>query len=340
MEESRMLDMCHTVRPTQIEERSSYVVRNTFIERVFDDSDDDADGKFVKQPAFSDPLPLSCKSLEAAVPQQSNLCVDKSEYDIAIGKTIVPLEETADDTDGVNDVAPIQYPQWQNHDLSLAWAPTCTYSYCVAPVLWPVAMFGCCGEATPSPEGGFVHSFHREVHAMGSVSEDFRRFTKEGYEGRLSVVSESRVHDGGVHRYLVQFASGNLSKADGVGFVFSPTLPCKKNIQRIVSVFINQRGRICMRVCEDILRASARVRALKCGDWVEMIMDLDRHTVSFSIWPDVSTIGTASPVAEFDFGRRLEAFYGKHHSKNVPDLSTGHLACVIKNEGVTVVLGS
>merc|ERR1712113_1191691 len=99
--------------------------------------------------------------------------------------------------------------------------------------------------------------------------------TKVGFEGRLSVVSEAQVRTGGMHKFCVQFTSGELSKADGVGFIFSSKLPCKKNIQRIVSIFINQRGRICMRVCEDILRASARVRALKCGDWVEMIMDLD-----------------------------------------------------------------
>ena len=100
---------------------------------------------------------------------------------------------------------------------------------------------------------------------MGIVQPDFRQFTKAGvlpgdhrgfhasqvgYEGRLSVVSESQVHQDGLQRYLVQarlgaslvghncglffacliceieFTSGELSRADGVGFVFSQRLPC------------------------------------------------------------------------------------------------------------------
>ena len=54
---------------------------------------------------------------------------------------------------------------------------------------------------------------------MGIVQPDFRQFTKAGvapgchrefhssqvgYEGRLSVVSESQVHQDGLQRYLVQ----------------------------------------------------------------------------------------------------------------------------------------
>merc|ERR1712190_2803 len=111
--------------------------------------------------------------------------------------------------------------------------------------------------------GGFLHSFHQETLDMGQVNPDFRMFTKVGYEGRLSVVSESQVHTNGCHRYLVQFTSGELSRADGVGFVFSPRLPCAKNIQRIVSIFVNQSGRICMRVFADIVRASAYVKPLE-----------------------------------------------------------------------------
>ena len=66
-------------------------------------------------------------------------------------------------------------------------------------------------------------------------------------------------------------------------------MPCAKNIQKIatwsrlissemriqVSVFVNQRGRICMRVFGDILKAKKHVRALQVGDWIEMIIDLE-----------------------------------------------------------------
>lgn len=243
-------------------------------------------------------------------------------------------------------------PQPQICGPPFAVAPAYAFnSFYVPPpaLLWPVGIVGTTygGEVPtvalePRFEQGCLHKFHREVQSMGKVSDDFRRFTKEkDFDGRLSVVTESGVHTGGVHRYLVQFASGKLSKADGVGFVFSSTLPCKKNIQRIVSIFINQRGRICMRVCEDILRASAHVKPLKCGDWVEMVLDLNQYVASFSVWPEQQQQAfSSSQVAEFDYGRSLEAFYGMAYAKNIPDLSTGHLACVVKNEGVTLVLGS
>merc|ERR1719174_3688822 len=136
-----------------------------------------------------------------------------------------------------------------------------------------------------APPMGYNHRFHNECRNMGRVSPDFRQFSKEGYEGRLSLVSENQVHDKGVQRYLVQFAAGELSAADGIGFVFSPRLPCAKNIQRIVSIFVNQQGRICMRVFADIIRASAFIKTLEVGDWVEMAIDLENKVATFNVWP-------------------------------------------------------
>lgn len=198
-------------------------------------------------------------------------------------------------------------------------------------------------ELGAGPPIGMSHSFHQETRNMGSVTPDLRQFTKVGYEGRLSVVSESQVHIDGVQRYLVQFSSGELSRADGVGFVFSPRLPCAKNIQRIVSIFVNQRGRICMRVFADIVRASAFVKPLECGDWVEMCIDLDNRIATFNVWPSTSNgwppaTGTPSSTAEFPFGNKLTKL-NQAGSKPVK-LNVGHLACVVKNTGVTVTLGS
>lgn len=198
-------------------------------------------------------------------------------------------------------------------------------------------------ELGAGPPIGVSHSFHQETRNMGSVSPDLRQFTKVGYEGRLSVVSESQVHIDGVQRYLVQFSSGELSRADGVGFVFSPRLPCAKNIQRIVSIFVNQRGRICMRVFADIVRASAFVKPLECGDWVEMCIDLDNRVATFNVWPCTSNgwppvTGTPSSTAEFPFGNKLTKL-NQAGAKPVK-LNVGHLACVVKNTGVTVTLGS
>mmetsp|Transcript_306 Transcript_306/g.1045 ORF Transcript_306/g.1045 Transcript_306/m.1045 type:complete len:714 (-) Transcript_306:291-2432(-) len=187
---------------------------------------------------------------------------------------------------------------------------------------------------------GKLHSFHSEFSTMGQLRADARQFTKQAYEGRLSVISESQVHTGGVHRYLVQFSKGELSKADGVGFIFSPRLPCKKNIQRIVSIFANQHGQICMRIFENLLRADVCVEPLKLGDWVEMVMDLDNQTVTFSIWP--GTEGSApTSRAVFSYGETLKDFYDKAQTASRRlDFRKGHLACVVKNAGVTVTLGS
>lgn len=193
------------------------------------------------------------------------------------------------------------------------------------------------------PPVGVLHSFHKETRNMGTVSADFRQFTKVGYEGRLSVVSESRVHTDGVHRYLVQFCAGELSRADGVGFVFAQRLPCAKNIQRIVSIFVNQRGRICMRVFADIVRASAYVKPLECGDWVELSIDLDERVATFHVWPSTETgwpplQGRPSSTAEFQYGNKLGKL-NKAGSKPI-GLNAGHLACVVKNVGVTIAIGS
>eukprot|EP00913_Durusdinium_trenchii_P033600 g31453.t1 len=115
------------------------------------------------------------------------------------------------------------------------------------------------------------HRFHAETAKMGLMAPDLRTFTKDGsarggtsgmqFHGRLSVITEDRVKVEGLHRYSVQFCSGELSSADGVGFIFSEKLPCPKNIQKklgqtgIVSIFVNKTGRICMRAHAEVLRS-------------------------------------------------------------------------------------
>mmetsp|Transcript_1947 Transcript_1947/g.4498 ORF Transcript_1947/g.4498 Transcript_1947/m.4498 type:complete len:511 (-) Transcript_1947:81-1613(-) len=191
------------------------------------------------------------------------------------------------------------------------------------------------------PCWGHRHCLHPETQDMGDVSSDFRQFTKVGFEGRLSVVSENEIHEGGVQRYLLQFTSGELSRADGMGFVFSSRLPCAKNIQKIVSLFVNQQGRICMRVFADVIRASASVKPLQLGDWVELVMDLDSQVATFNIWPGNGkgwNEGRPSSTVVFPYGQRLGRMHQAAH-RGIR-LDVGHLACVVKNIGVTVTLGS
>merc|ERR1719188_2082748 len=207
---------------------------------------------------------------------------------------------------------------------------------------------GCEPYQLPPADGpplGSLHCFHREAAGFGAVSPDFRVFTKgPAFAGRLSVVSEGEVHMGGVHRYLVQFTSGELSRADGVGFVFASQLPCPKNIQRICSIFVNQRGMICMRIFGDVIKAPAHVKPLKIGDWIEMAIDLESRVANFNIWvPDPTTWLPTPGVppkssAEFRFGKKFNRA-GQAGDKPLR-LNTGYFACVVQNVNLTVTFGS
>ncbi|CAE7769170.1 unnamed protein product, partial [Symbiodinium necroappetens] len=225
---------------------------------------------------------------------------------------------------------------------------------------WPGASDQMTLAPSTGPAFGLVHSFHKEVRGFGLASPDLRQFTKgQDYEGRLSVISGSEVQRGGVQKYLMQFSDGELTKADGVGFVFASRVPCAKNIQKIVSVFVNQRGRICMRVFGDILKAKKHVRALQVGDWIEMAIDLENSIATFKVWSYETVASGYMPMepdstAEFHYGKRLAQanqlsakpatppqWHTKAPSTEVMSpgievkLNVGHFACVIQNVGVT-----
>jgi hypothetical protein len=181
---------------------------------------------------------------------------------------------------------------------------------------------------------GQAHRFHNETESMGSLSADGRQFTKTGFEGRLSLATENQIHSGGVHRYLMQFTHGEMSSADGLGFVFSPSLPCPKNIQQITSVFVNKGGRICMRARKDVRRSDVVVKRLELGDWIGMEVDLDEEVARFIVWP---RDGSKSTSASMAFGEGLPK---DRVRKTLSRPATGYFACLIKNTGVMVTLAS
>ncbi|CAE7777901.1 unnamed protein product [Symbiodinium sp. CCMP2592] len=185
------------------------------------------------------------------------------------------------------------------------------------------------------PTFGSTHRFHQKNSSMGVLSQDARTFTKSSNKGRLSIICENRVHFSGVSRYAVQFTEGELCSADGVGFILSSDLPCTKNIQRIVSVFANRTGRICVRVHEEVERCSQRVKCLEVGDWLEVISDLDNQTVSFVVWPED---GSRPSWATVSFAEILSKARGR--ISGLPRAPCGYLAVVIKCLGVSVKLGS
>jgi|Transcript_102704 hypothetical protein len=188
----------------------------------------------------------------------------------------------------------------------------------------------------PLPKAfGTCHRLHNETRSYGTLSQDRREFTKTQFQGLLSVVTEDQVHTNGVHNYMVRFTGGDLSSADGVGFVFSPVLPCAKNIQRIVSIFVNRAGRICMRARNEVKRSDISVKPLELGDWIVLAVDLNERIASFSVWP---SDGSHSSSASLAFGSILSDLK-KHDPKKAP-FCGGHFACVVKNEGVSLTLAS
>merc|ERR1719506_3560918 len=152
------------------------------------------------------------------------------------------------------------------------------------------------------------------------------------FDGRLSIVTEDRVHTHGVQRYLMQFTEGELSSADGLGFVFSSSLPCPKNIQRIVSIFVNRAGRICLRAHNEVKRFDVGVKRLELGDWISVVVDLEEQTATFTVWPKA---GFRPSTACFAFGHIL-ANINVRLPRNRAIKAMGHFACVIKNEHTTV----
>uniref|UniRef100_A0A7S2M5M5 Uncharacterized protein n=1 Tax=Zooxanthella nutricula TaxID=1333877 RepID=A0A7S2M5M5_9DINO len=192
-----------------------------------------------------------------------------------------------------------------------------------------------------SPDGehglvfGNLHRLHPDTSKMGFLSRDGRVFRKETYDGRLSIITEDQVRKCGCMKYAVKFTSGELSSADGVGFILSSRLPPTKNIQKIVSIFMNRAGRICVRANSTVTRFGVEVRPVQVSDWVSVTIDLDKQLAHFAVHP---ADGSPVSAAGFDFGAALACLRASD-----PDLrigSCGYFACVVKNKGVALKLGS
>ena len=133
------------------------------------------------------------------------------------------------------------------------------------------------------PVGDF--RWHEESATMGLLSDSGKAFTKKEFDGRLSMVTESSIHKSGVFRYVVYIEEGPMSVADGFGFVFSNALPCKKNIQKIDSIFINKKGKICARIHNEMEMLNTNsIGTIDVGSIIELIIDLDNLEGTFSLY--------------------------------------------------------
>jgi hypothetical protein len=190
------------------------------------------------------------------------------------------------------------------------------------------------------------HKWHEESLTMGKLDYSKKEFTKLEFDGRLSMVTESLVHHAGCIRYVVSIVSGPISVADGFGFVFSSSLPCKKNIQKIESVFLNRKGRICSRTGNEleILNGSS-IGSLEVGTIVEIIVNLESLEVSFGLFSpprglDAETLSilvrderTFSNWLVGSAQVSLKGVLAKTDHLNSP---AGHFCAVLKNRNTTV----
>ncbi|CAE7387475.1 unnamed protein product [Symbiodinium natans] len=192
----------------------------------------------------------------------------------------------------------------------------------------PDAPLSGCGSYGAGSCSGAPHQ-HR-FHARGKAeifAEDRRSFLKK-QKGRLSLVSEDRVHKQGVERYQVSFLSGELSRADGVGIIFSQSLPKTSDIQQIVSLFLNRTGRLCSRVNQRVTRIASTLPQIELGDVIEVENDIDMRCARFTIW---SARGADPSTATVSYGQVADQLTSVQ-GQPIP----GHLAVVVKHPGVSV----
>lgn len=152
------------------------------------------------------------------------------------------------------------------------------------------------GSTDAAAQAGSQCRWHKSANTVGVVSADGHIFTKTA--GCRKVVMSSRgtpmelssicmvfdesLRKGGLHRYHYQILDGELGVADGAGFVFD-TQVRRNNIQRMRSVFLNQRGCVCLRDRGHVSRLGVQLPPLGVGMWLIMQIDLDSLYLQFHI---------------------------------------------------------
>lgn len=156
-----------------------------------------------------------------------------------------------------------------------------------------------------------VCRWHKSANAVGVISEDGHVFTKYGGSSKvvmaqgmpvelssICMVFDESLRHAGTHLYTYQILDGELGAADGAGFVFDSQVR-RNNIQRMRSVFLNQRGRICVRNREHVRKLDVQLPPLAVGMWLTLEIDLDSQYLQFVIY---NAEGNVIGVADLSFG--------------------------------------
>jgi len=162
--------------------------------------------------------------------------------------------------------------------------------------------------------------WHKSAETVGVISHDGHVFTKTAGPQRsrvsdrgatvklasICMVFDASVRIGGVHRYTYHIMEGELGPADGAGFVFDKKVR-RNNIQRMRSVFLNQRGRICLRNNGQVTKLRAQLPPLAVGVTLTMIIDLDLLFARF----DISSPDDVGGSAEVQLDSLSDVGFGK-----------------------------
>jgi hypothetical protein len=149
---------------------------------------------------------------------------------------------------------------------------------------------------TPPMGTGTGCRWHKSAKAVGTVSADGHVFRKCAGEGKVRInkvgipselsticmVFDSALRRGGTHQYKYKILEGEIGKADGAGFVFD-TQVRRNNIQKMRSVFLNQKGHICLRDQGVLSKFDIQLPPLTIGKVLTMDVDLDTLDLKFAI---------------------------------------------------------
>lgn len=152
--------------------------------------------------------------------------------------------------------------------------------------------------------------WHKSAETVGIISEDGHVFTKTAGPRRsrvnnrgstvelasICMVFDASLRSGGVHRYCYEILDGELGAADGVGFVFDSKVR-RNNIQRMRSVFLNQRGRICLRNNQQVTKLEVQLPPLTVGVCLHLLVDLDSLVARFNVGNGQGVIGGSADVS-------------------------------------------
>eukprot|EP00927_Polykrikos_kofoidii_P037370 TRINITY_DN31511_c0_g1_i1.p1 TRINITY_DN31511_c0_g1~~TRINITY_DN31511_c0_g1_i1.p1 ORF type:complete len:416 (-),score=51.98 TRINITY_DN31511_c0_g1_i1:81-1289(-) len=211
------------------------------------------------------------------------------------------------------------------------------------------------GESSDYPQsrcgsdGAVVAAWHTSALASGTLSQGGHVFTKTSMGpvkvhpngtplSSLCLLFENFLRTGGVHQYRYTILRGTVGAADGVGFVIDDRIR-RTNIQKVRSIFLNRRGRLCIRNMDTIQKLPCTLPKLTRGVSVTLTVDLDSATACFDVESPIFGRATTDELSfACLFSDRPHRGGGQTHQGNAPAASRSGFFCAIVTTNITVCL--